>query len=359
VGLAVALTGVLTLALGGCASGGTGDSSGSEPAKLTLAHYLGPANQTGVGIQWFIDELAKGSGALEVEPFWEGSLLAATDILPGVADGRADIGFVAVTYHPSELPLSQFATLPFVADDASAIEQAFNDVYDTNEAFRGEYEAQGVKVLTFVGIPATVIAGSDPMPDLASLDGKKIRATGYTADVFTAAGSNVLALSGTEIYESIERGLLDGYSSVNLSTSVDLGLQNVAPSIQDAGLGVYGIGVLVINSSVWDGLTDEERSRLDAVSDEFGEEYTGISADSAAEACTTLTDAGIEVNVWEDDEVEKWRDLVGDSITDKWLKSAGPNASTFRDDVEKAIDKASSGELQSDTAACAEQQAGN
>jgi TRAP-type C4-dicarboxylate transport system substrate-binding protein len=319
---------------------------------------LGPANQTGVGIQWFIDELAEGSGAVEVQPFWEGSLLSATDILQGVSDGRADIGFVAVTYHPSQLPLSQFSTIPFVANDASAIERAFNEVYATNKDFRAEYENQGVKALTFVGIPAAVVGGREPLPNVDSLKGKKIRATGYTADVFTAAGSNVVALSGTEIYESLQRGLLDGYSSVNFSTSVDLSLQEVAPNIVDAGLGVYGIGVLVINSNVWNGLSEDERTRLNEVSADWNANYAKISADLAAEACTSLTKAGVKVNVWPNEEMDKLRDLMGESADAQWAAEAGSGASTFRENVEAAIGAGDSGAGESDTAACAKQQAG-
>jgi TRAP-type C4-dicarboxylate transport system substrate-binding protein len=329
---------VVAATAAGCGTDSGGETASSnEPTALKLAHYLGTSNATGKGLEWFIEEVEASSDSIDIEPYWDGTLLAPDDTLQGIADGRTDIGFFASTYYPSQLPLTQFVSLPFVTDDVTSLAQAFNDVYETNDDLRAEYESQGVKVLTFVGIPPTIFAGREPLPDLAALRGKKIRATGYTADAFAAAGSDVLALAGTEIYESLERGLIDGYTSVNFATSSSLSLHEVAPHVYDARIGSYGFGVIAINLSTWESLSEDQQAAVTEAAEQWNTEYPKISAADDITACDAILAAGGTVDVWPDSEIEAWRELVGTSLVEKWEDQAGDAASQLKADIEDAL----------------------
>lgn len=66
-----------------------------------------PPQHPGVtgGYEPFIEHVKKATGGSLDFKFWNGgSLLGATDTLPGVRNGIADIGVLALTYFPAEFP---------------------------------------------------------------------------------------------------------------------------------------------------------------------------------------------------------------------------------------------------------------
>lgn len=309
---------------GGADEGDAEAASDLEPVSWQYASYLAPGSSLMDAISNYLAEVNEGTdGTTEVEEFFQEALLGATDILGGVADGRAELGFTIALYHPGELPLSQVVGVPFVTEDAEAQIRTFNELYETNDAFRSEWQAQGVHVLSFTPLTNSIIATTDPIDGLDDLEGKSIRSVGFLAAAMEAIGVNPVALPAPEIFESLERGVIDGASSYPFDVFVANGLDEAAPYISEPGTGLYNLGVIIVDQDVWDSM-DPERQQVmtDMIDDFYVEHSLELLADEEALRCDEFLADGGSPNVFSDEEIAEWESAVGDSVLDRWRSGA-------------------------------------
>ncbi|MDP5182674.1 C4-dicarboxylate TRAP transporter substrate-binding protein [Blastococcus sp. BMG 814] len=319
VGAAAVLAASLA-ACGGDSGGGGGGGGGAQSYDWQYANYLPPNSSLSTGIANYFDSIEEG-GDITVEEFYQEALLSATDTLPGVAQGRADLGFMIALYYPGELPLSQIVGVPFQTDDAEAQVRAMNDLYENNEAFRAEYEDQGVHVLSFVPLAPTMIATAEPLSGLDDLAGRQIRAVGLLSQAIEQTGASPVALSAPEVYESVERGVIDGFTSYPFDVAVANSLNEVAPHMTDPGTGLYNLGALVITKSLWDGLPEETRELMTEEIDQYVTDAIALLAEEEENTCDTFLEAGGTPGVFPEADVEEFESIVGDSVLEAWRET--------------------------------------
>lgn len=294
--------------------------------SLRYASYLNEnATDSKVAEWWFerVDELTPNY-TVEVERFYSASLLPAEDTLPGIADGRADMGSLNTPYHPSELPLSQLATVPFVADSPEATARAFADLYGSTPAFEAEYERQGVIPLVW-GVTANDAMGfPKPVSSIDDLQGLRIRAQGFRGQALAAIGANGVALAAPDIYESVELGTIDGWGSLPLGNAVTSFLLNeVAPHVVDAQLGQFALFLpVVMNQEVWTGLPEEVQDAMQQAAAEAFDVYVDLLDEQGEAACQAIEEAGGSITTLPDAEVEAWRTAVLDDLVGEWRDRA-------------------------------------
>lgn len=306
-----------------------GDTSNDNGAGDT-AHtwdYASPAPSSGaLGLvaDWWADEVnAASDGEINVDMFQDSSLLSGTETLAGVADGRADIGYLAPAFYEEQLPLTQVTTIPFVTDDAEAVQRTFYDLYQENDEFRAEYNDLGVHVLYFLPLGGSVMGFEEPVESLEGLDGLRVRAVGLHARAFESAGADPVFLAPTELYESIQRGVVDGFGSLPFDLAYTHRLGEVAPEFNYPGLGVLGAAAIVMNLDEWEALDDETQELMTEVSEDAMSEGVTTTTDVDADMCASLTSEGVDVNALPEEEVEEWASL-GD-WEEMWAESAVAN----------------------------------
>jgi len=329
--IAGAAVGAIALLAAGCTT--TADPTG--PQTYTMAIYISNSAPHGEALGWVIDQLKERSGGrIVIEPYYDGSLLPAAEILAGVAEDRADFGFMTPLYHPAELPLSQVTSIPFATTDVRAVSSAVTNVYAENADYQHEWEAQGVDVLNFIGVAPSMFAGKEPVTGLDYIEGRSIRAAGYGAIAIEVAGGNPVSLVVGELYESLDRGLIDGYTNMLFDTMPSLSLQEVAPYIADTGLGTYGVNSIIVNPGVWEGFSDSDRALIEELIPEFEARYFDNLAAAEDKACELTKEAGGNVVVWSDADVSKWKALVGDRPLEQWrstVENTGADVDAFYD----------------------------
>lgn len=326
--LALLTIGALTLTACG---GGDGDGDGStaggggnggDAASWQYADYLAPGVGHAIPLSEGIFPTLEEEGIASVETFFQESLLSATDILPGVGDGRADLGFTSNLYHPAELPLTYLGSVPFLGDNAEAHARTFNELYETNEDLRKEFEAQGVHVLSFTPLSGTILGSREPMNGIGDMSGKQIRAAGFMTAAVEAAGGNVVAITAPEIYDAMDRGIVDAFTSYPFGTAISSSLDEVSPYIIDTGAGMYILGMVLVNKSTWDGLSEDQRAEMESLFDEYVPNVLDEIKKEDQDACTSYQEGGGEIIVWNDEAKQEFRDEVGTTIVEAWRQSA-------------------------------------
>ena len=213
----------------------------------------------------YLEDIAEATGGeVSFELYTSSSLLPPTTTLSGVGDGVAQLGLVAASYTPSELPLSGMINdLAFVATDPMATALAFTEISMVDPRFQQEYAQHNTVVLGAYSTPVYLFAC---MMDVVSTDdirGKKIRTNGRAQNEWISSlGAVPVSVPSTDIYSGLERGSIDCTlgDATNLENGPKFGEVTRSLTMLDQGT---ALGVTyVYNRDFWNDIGPEARRQI-------------------------------------------------------------------------------------------------
>lgn len=305
----------------------------SQPAwaqarKLTYATYLSDVYAMVKVDKWFMEEVQKRSnGKVTFEPYFSGSLLKASDILPGVGAGAADMGnSVPSAYNRKDYPLSNI-TLPFISNHIDSVQKAFKELYDGNAKLRAEYESKGLKLLYAPAYAENTIWSTKPIRKPADVQGLKVRAVLAIGDALSKLGAATLAIPFPDALEGMQRGVVDAMSAAPFDTAVAGGLHEIGKFGSDMGrMGVYAVSATVISLNTWKSLDPETQKVMEQVAAEAPAYYVKLlneEVDAAARKVAERVKIGkLELTRFSEEDVAAMRAKVGEQIWQEWIKTA-------------------------------------
>lgn len=231
----------------------------------SLANFLGPTHATTRGQQTFADNVERETdGRIAFEVFPGGSLVPARATLGAIRDGMATGGYVAGTYTPSDLPLTNtIADLGWLNPDPLLMAIASTEYNLLEPDLQAEWGKHNVVFLAgYASNPYRLIC-RDEVEGLADIRGKKIRMPGGAWDrVAVALGATPVNVPSSEMYTGLERGAID--CAVNGADALTaFSLWDVAKSINMISFGTYFSGFNIgVNGDFWKGLDDDDRALL-------------------------------------------------------------------------------------------------
>ncbi len=321
---AVAAVALVTAACGGAAGGDEG-AGGVEEVQLQMASFLSPTTAQGQAITWWIEQLEERTGgSVTVDPFWDASLLGAEEIRDGVRDGRVELGNVSYAYTPSDFPITSIVEVPFLGNNIGAQTRALNALYDTDEAFRAEWEdKQGIKVLSFVGVPPALTGAKEPVTTVEWYRGKTVRASGFFVRALEAVGGNPAAIAVPETYEAMRTGTVEAYGGLILDVITPLSLHEVGGHIHDPGLGHYANSTWTMSLDTWNSLSPELQGIIEELNAEFPDQLVAAAERTEDEACTEILESGGSASIFSPEQTQIWKDAIGDAPMQGWADKAG------------------------------------
>lgn len=231
----------------------------------SLTNFLGPTHATTRGQQTFADNVKRETdGRITFEVFPGGSLVPARASLEAIRDGIATGGYVAGTYTPSDLPLTNtIADLGWLKPDPLLMAIASTDYNLFDPDMQAEWRKHNTVFLAgYASNPYRLIC-RDVVSGLDDLKGKKIRMPGGAWDrVAVALGATPVNVPSSEMYTGLERGAID--CAVNGADALAaFSLWDVSKSINMIAFGTYFSGFnLGLNADFWQGLDNDDRALL-------------------------------------------------------------------------------------------------
>ncbi len=210
------------------------------------------------------DEILATTGNYKIE--WNeafgGTLYKANATLSSVEEGVTDIGWVFSFLEAAKLPLSQASGYaPFSTNNSAIQLEVMSELFETNEAFRNEWESHNLKVLGFTGTDGYDLYTKEPLDGFAAIDGMKLSAPGVLGNWLRGTGANAVDGALTTFYTDIQTGVSDGVLSLALGV-FPAKIYEVAPYITRVDMGVAFSGAVAINRDSWDGLPEEVQNAM-------------------------------------------------------------------------------------------------
>ncbi len=225
-----------------------------------------------------------------------GQLYKANATLTSVEEGITDIGWVFSFLEAAKLPLSQVSSnAPFATANPPVLLDVMEELFETNEAFRAEWESHNLKVLGLTATDLYDIYLKEPIDGIAGISGLKISAPGVLGNWLRGTGANAVDGALTTFYTDIQTGVSDGVLTLALG-ALPIKLYEVAPYIHRFDAGAAFSGAIAANRDSWDSLPEEVQNAMI----EAGRYYTEAHGEDLVErhefALDQMVELGAEQN---------------------------------------------------------------
>jgi len=252
---------------------------------------------------------------------YAGSLLKATTVLQGVADGIADIGYVPTIFHPDKLPLEQISFVtPFCTTDVSVVTDAMSKLYSAQPAMAAQYDKFNQVRLAGTGVDSYELISSKPIRSFDDLSDIKIGTAG--AALSWMRGVDVVPVSSNmmEYYNSTQSGVYDSFI-IMPSTMPGMRYAEVAPFVTEVNFGAMYAAVLTINKNSLARLPEEVQKVILEVGVDFGHDADEAFEGARERAYSMLAKLdGAERIPFPESERAKWAAALP-NIAKEWAKA--------------------------------------
>jgi TRAP-type C4-dicarboxylate transport system substrate-binding protein len=248
-------------------------SAEQKPVTLKWAEPGPPAGVFEKADQWFASEITKRTqGKVKFDFFWSGTLLKYQDMITGVGSGVADFGQGAGLFtpnlHPYWTTLNQVGT----GNDSWVMQWASYEMIHNNPEIKAEFDKLNLVPTYGYGPGEEVFIFKKPATKLEDFKGLRFRTYGEAfPKVVAKLGMVPVNLPLTDVYESLDRGVIDGaFAAIVRAYAMKWG--EVAKYWSESAYNQDCADVtVVINKKTWNSLSEETRKIISEVAREYND----------------------------------------------------------------------------------------
>jgi TRAP-type transport system periplasmic protein len=253
----------------------------------------------------FVDWINEnGKGVVQIEVIGGPEAVPPFEVGNAVQSGVVDIANVTSAFYPNLVPTGDAIHLA----ENTVQEQRANGCYEVLD--RVHQEQMNVKYLAHAGDGMGFHLYLTKPIEGPDLTGLTIRTTPVYRAMFDALGADLVSTAPGEVYSALERGAIDGYGWPAQGV-LDLGWDEQTKYRVDPSF--YNVDVnFLVNLDIWNGLTDEQRAKLEEGA-AWMEETNAQNAERNEAAYVEQADAGIETITLEGADAETWLNTARDA----------------------------------------------
>lgn len=253
----------------------------------------------------FIPALEEG-GKIKAQYFPANQLGQMRDIIEAARTGVTDIAYVAPGVVAGRMPVTNLFSLPGQFESGADLARVFTKV--AQGSLKQEYDKIGIRILAASGTPPYQIftkAKQVKLPEDAK--GLKLRGGGGDADDFMRdLGISVVNLPASQMYESLQKGVLDGATYLQATAAANH-LQEVTKYATEGAPLMSLLALYFMDQKRFDSFPPDIQQIIlragEKLSVAMGEEYDRRDR----EAKSIFTNAGGVVHVLSEAEQKAWQ----------------------------------------------------
>lgn len=252
------------------------------------------------------------NGRVTVEMLPVGSIVQHTETQDAVASGIIDGHVTDTSYFAGRDAAFGLIANPVGAYGSPAEMLNFIEYGGGKELMNELVNPYGLQFIgaTTPGLEAFI--SKVPLSGVADLRGLKMRAPeGLVQNVFAAAGAAPVNLPGSEVFTSLDKGVIDAADYTVFSTNHQQGMHDVAGHPVYPGFHSMPLVEVSINKETWDGMPSDIQAILEMSVRDFARDMTSqLAMRDAVAVAEANADPNITVHNWSAVERAKFRAIA-------------------------------------------------
>ncbi|WP_201618364.1 TRAP transporter substrate-binding protein [Psychrobacter urativorans] len=245
----------------------------ADTTILRFAHFWPATSATHKDVfePWARKVEEESDGRIKVEIYPSATLSKTDAAYDSTAKGTVDIGSQLQGYSNGRFPLTQITELPGLSNSATQMNCMLQTLYDDG-VISSEYEDTHLLFMMGTG-PGGIHTVDKPIRTPDDLRGLRIRRPSAIAgDIIEAAGGTPVGLPATDVYTSLQRGVLDGLS---LPWDATGSFKLIELVNTHTNIPFYSSAIVVtMNKDKYESLTDDLKKVID---DNSGKEMAAVA----------------------------------------------------------------------------------
>jgi len=244
-----------------------GAPAGAKVLKVQTSQNTGDFTFQQLSGTWAPKVKAMSGGSLVLEVLPTKAVVPHRETINAVSAGILDGDLNAVAYFAGIDPVFAMMGDLIAGYDNPDQLQMFCMNGGGKEILQKAYDKYGKGKIHVVGCgpyAREALVATKPIRGVADLKGVKIRSPeGLAAEVFKRAGASPVAIPFSEVYTSLEKGIVDAADASAYVNNDATGMHKIAHYPIYPGIHSQAVLQFIVNKDVWDGLSDAERTILE------------------------------------------------------------------------------------------------
>ena len=313
--LGAVLTGAVGLAVASTAT------AADHNWKMQSLWQAGSVNQK-VFANWTDDVKKASGGRIEITPLPVGAVVGYAETLDAVGAGILEGHHSGGPYFSGKEP-----ALALTGDLSGGFENPYQMqmwfYYGGGiELAREIYKKFNIHYIGPVWWGVESIPAKKAINTLEDFKGVKMRVPeGLGAEIFRRLGAGVVTLPGSEVYTSLERGVIEASDWGTLGMNQDLGYHKIAQFPLYPGFHSMPAAEVAVNLDKWNALPDDLKAMMDMAVREFAVDMVQTIALEDMKAFKAAKTEGVQPIDWPQSERRRFREVAQQAWAD-WAKKS-------------------------------------
>lgn len=259
-------------------------------------------------------------GRIRVEMLPVGSIVEYNETLDAVGAGILDGHITDSSYFTGKDAAFALIGNPVGAYSSPEELRAFFDEGGGTELYNEILAPYGVHFIGPAAQTAEAIPSKVPIDGVEDLKGVKIRAPeGMVQSAFAAAGASPVNLPQSEVFTSLDKGVIDAADATTLATNDSMGLHDIAKNPIWPGFHSLPLNEVSINKAKWDAMPDDLKEKLTQSVHAYADDLAAkIRAKDEEVAKKLKARDDVTIHSWSEEEKKKFRQIA----KDQWKRYA-------------------------------------
>jgi tripartite ATP-independent transporter DctP family solute receptor len=303
------LTGVVALLAYRCR---TGDKAGNTTIRISAVNP--PADIITVGARFIADEINKADiDHMQAKVYHSGVLSGGKGEaeIEMCQQGSIEIHVTSTAYLANLVPRTSIVSLPFLFRDINQVIALTKSKSPTLDTINKELNTKNLHVIAWWPRGFRQLTNSKlPVQQLADIEGLKIRVMNNAlyVDNMKVMHANPVPMAWGEVYNGLQLKTIDGQENAeDVIFSSKLFEAQQYMTVWDYST---DFEVVLVNLQWWDGLTEENRSRIQQIADASVVLEENLLRKNTTELREKIERAGMEIHYLSDSSKAQFRQTV-------------------------------------------------
>jgi TRAP-type mannitol/chloroaromatic compound transport system substrate-binding protein len=277
--------------------------------------------------EWAESISTASGGRLEIEMLPVDSVVAYSETHETVGAGILDGHITSTAYMSGKDPAFSLIGGAVGAWSSPYEMLRFMKYGGGNDILRELLEGYGLHLIGSTSGGLEAFVSKVPLEGVDDLAGLKMRAPeGMVQEVFAAAGASPVNLPASEVFTSLDKGVIDAADYSVFSANQDQGLNDIAKHPVYPGFHSLPLIEVSMNKAKWDSMPEDLQELLTLGVDALALQMTSKLFIADLEAVAEAKAAGITIHDWSQEERAKFRAIA----RDQWEVVAGRSENAQR-----------------------------
>ncbi|WP_172330188.1 TRAP transporter substrate-binding protein [Mangrovicoccus sp. HB161399] len=299
----------------------------ADTVTLRIQTHQAPEAVSGKLVADFVEQVrAMSEGSIDIEMFYSSSVVASAETFDAAANGIIDCDMTNGSYQAGKNPAFQFVADVMGGYDTPIQYLAWIEEGGGREAIQKLYEANGMHFIgAYLGGQES-LASSAPLAGIADLQGWKFRSPpGMESEIFASLGASPVVMDYTEIFTSLETGIIDGADASTLAANLSNGIYDIAKHTTYPGFHSMSSDHLACSTAAWEKLSSGQQAILENAMEALAMRLLMRTEVLNSEALAELPAKGVTFYDWSAEDRAKFREAAV-ARWDEWAKKTPETA---------------------------------